>query len=206
MSDDFEFDAPEEVSGGGNFLAVPGTYHFQVNNVRNGQGPKGNSIAGFTAEMTVLAGTDESQKDHTINLTFFNGNLNHKDQGEFARKKQAAFFIAANAMDPNTLGQKGMKVDLSKAVGAQVIATLELDDQASAEGKTFLRLAYANIYHVDDPRAKAFPRMQAAIDLIPQQLRRPESFFEKLLTSKPKAAAATAAAAPGLTQSQLDAL
>lgn len=205
MSDVFDYDAPDEIGGGGKFLTVPGTYHFQVKQVMNGQGPGGNAVSGFTASLVVLTGTDESQKDHEINLTFFNGRLTDKDQGNFARVKQGAFFIAANVMTPEQLGQRGLKIDLGKANGAQVIATLEVDEHQSKDGKTFLRLSYANIFHIDDPRASGFPKLAGAIELIPQEYRRQESFFEPLLQKKQKAASATPVAA-GLSQSQLDSL
>lgn len=196
----FAFDAPEDVGGSGKFLNEPGTYHLAVMKIHEGQMANGKPISGFCVAMSVLAGTVEGQNEKELDLTFFNGKLDSKDKGEFARKKQAAFLIASGLMTPAQLGQRGLSIDLSQAEGRQVIATLEHDNREGAE-KKFLQLAFANIYHPDDPRAKEFPKNSEALSLIPNDQRHGTEYFAPL--SKKPTAAASAPVRPQLSQSQL---
>ena len=48
---------------------------------------------------------------------------------------------------------------------------------------------YANIYHVDDPRAAAFPKDKEALALLPAELRKKPEFFDAI-ASKSKVAPA----------------
>ena len=196
----FDFDAPEDVGGSGKFLNEPGTYHLAVMKVHEGQMANGKPISGFCVSMSVLAGTVEGQQEKELDLTFFNGKLNSKDKGEFARKKQAAFLIAAGLMTPAQLGQRGLKIDLSQSEGRQVVATLEYDEHEGSE-KKFLQLAYANIYHPDDPRAKSFPKNAEALSLIPKDQRHSPEYFAPL--SKKPTGAASAPVRPQLNSQQL---
>lgn len=196
----FDFDAPEDVGGSGKFLNEPGTYHLVVMKVHEGQMANGKPISGFCVSMSVLAGTVEGQNEKELDLTFFNGKLDSKDKGEFARKKQAAFLIATGLMTPTQLGQRGLHIDLAKAEGRQVVATLEHDNREGAE-KKFLQLAFANIYHPDDPRAKEFPKNAEALNLVPADQRKNAEFFAPLF--KKPANSATAPVRPQLSQEAL---
>ena len=196
----FDFDAPEDVGGSGKFLNEPGTYHLAVMKVHEGQMPEGKPIAGFCVTLSVLTGTVEGQGEKELNLTFFNGKLDSKDKGEFARKKQAAFLIATGLMTPAQLGQRVLRIDLACAEGRQVIATLEHDNRDGAD-KKFLQLAFANIFHPDDPRAAGFPKNAEALSLLPRDQRHPAEYFAPL--AKKPASAPAAPVRPQLSPSQL---
>jgi hypothetical protein len=179
----FEFDAPEELShGGGNWIDKPGTYHLVVTAVDEEPiSKKKELIPGFKVDFQAMEGTVRSgdgkftEKDKTIDLVFFNPKITDKNEGLFARQKQAAFFIATGLMTEEQLGKSGIKIDLEQARGRHVIATLEED--TSEQGKKFIRLSYDNIWHIDDPRAASFPKNEKALTLIPSAHRRdPKSF------------------------------
>lgn len=184
-----EFDAPEEIGGGGNFLNAPGTYHLHIDQVLEGQSASGKIIDGFTASVSCLDGTvRENNKcteiGKTCNITFFSGKLTDKDKGQFARVRQAAFLVAANVIQPSQLGQR-ITIDLQKACGNQIVVTLEHDEQDTE--KKYLRIAGASCYHVDDPRISGVPKAADALKLISAACRHDKAWFENVIKRKPKA-------------------
>jgi hypothetical protein len=158
------------------YLNEPGTYHLVVTSVGENEGPKGNPIDGFTVGLSVLDGTAKGQKDKSTNLCLFSPDQSKSDKSqEWARKKQTAFAIASGLVDLKKLGGK-IQIDLQTAVGRQIVATFEHDDS----GK-YMQLSYANIYHVDDPRAANFPKDKEALAIIPKDLRKDATYFASLL-------------------------
>lgn len=183
MSNEFVMDMPEDVaSGGGNFLTKPGAFHFIVTDIRAGQMHNGDMLDGFSVELQARSG-EETGKSVNVNLR--NGQLTHKDGGEMCRKKQAAFLIAANVIQPSQLGQRGVKIDLDVARGQQMCAELELGDP-DAKGRRWLDVRFSNMYHVDDPRAANIQKCDEELSLIPSNLRHPPEFFESLVAKKAK--------------------
>lgn len=195
----FEFDAPESLpTGGGNWLDKPGTYHLVVTAVDEEPiSRKKELISGFKVDFQALEGTVRdadgkfTEEDKTTDIVFFNPKITDKNEGLFARQKQAAFFVATGLMTEDQLGKSGIKIDLKQAVGRHVIATME--EETSGQGKKFIRLAYADIFHIDDPRAANFPKNEKAMSLIPSAHRRdPKSFTigdgngDQAKQSKPK--------------------
>lgn len=178
------FDAPDKLpTGGGNWIDKPGTYHLMITAADEEPVSKKDKkmIDGFTVDFQALDGTVRdaagkfTEKDKTVGLTFYNPKITDKNEGVFARQKQAAFFVATGLMTEEQLGKQGITIKLSEAVGRQVIATLE--EQVGTDGKKYIRLAYGDIFHIDDPRAAGFPRNEKAITLIPSAYRRdPKSF------------------------------
>lgn len=169
----FDMPSQEDMATGGNYLDEPGTYHLQITHVDEQPTSKGSTaIDGFRIELSVVEGP---QKDKETDIIFFNPKQSSKDQGKWARNKQAAFLIAAGLVTEQQLGQR-VEIDLKAAEGRQVIAELELG-QADAKGKRFLELAWANIYHVDDPRVATAAKNAAALGLIPKSLRRDPASF-----------------------------
>ena len=168
-----DFDAPEEVAGkGGNFLDDPGTYHVIITDVREGEGPIGNPIDGFTFDFDVLAGTVEGCESKSGGQSLFAPDMSQaEDKQRRAKHVLAAFFIAANVMDPNSLG-KSVKIDVAAANGQQLVIQLERKmDQDKKTGKwdvpsKFLKISFSNIYHVDDPRVAGVPKNADAIGMI----------------------------------------
>ena len=174
----FDFDAPEEIGGGGNYLEKPGTYHVIVSQVLEEQASDGSILTGgFTVAFDALEGTvREANKCTEIgkscNLTMWPGKLTDKDKGVFAKKKQAAILIAANTIQPSDLGRKGLGIDLQKMVGYQFVISLE-----SAKNPKFLQLAGAKVYHVDDPRIVGVPKDANALNLVHKEFRHDENWF-----------------------------
>jgi hypothetical protein len=191
----WDMEMPDEMGGGGNFLTEPGAYHCAVTQVLEGTGPKGGIIDGFTVGLDMLAGTVSGQEHKVFNLTLFNARLDQSDGGKkWARLKQAAFVIAANVVTPAQLGQR-VSVDLQKAVGQQVVIKLE-----QQEGKEYLDLSYADIWHVDDPHCEKVPKNTAAIAMIPAAMRHEKAWFDQL---KPKkTAGANGSGSAGQQQKQ----
>lgn len=174
----FAMETTEDIGGSGSdqYLNEPGTYHMIVTSVGENEGPKGNPIDGFTVGLSVLDGTAKGQKDKSTNLCLFSPDQSKSDKSqEWARKKQTAFVIASGLLDLKKLGGK-VQIDLQTAVGRQIIATFESDDS----GK-YMQLSYANIYHVDDPRAANFPKDKEALAIIPKELRKESTYFASLL-------------------------
>lgn len=167
----------EDVGGSASdqYLNEPGTYHCVITSVAENEGPKGNPIDGFTIGFAVLDGTTKEQKDKSTNLCLFSPDQSKSDKSqEWARKKQTAFAIASGLIDLKKLGGK-VQIDLQDAVGRQVVATFEHDD-----AKKYLQLSYANVYHVDDPRAASFPKDKEALAIIPKELRKEAVYFAAL--------------------------
>lgn len=177
----FAMETTEDIGGGSSqYLNEPGTYHMIVTSVAENEGPKGNPIDGFTVGLSVLDGTAKGQKDKSTNLCLFSPDQSKSDKSqEWARKKQTAFVIASGLLDLKKdlkkLGGK-VQIDLQTAVGRQIVATFESDDS----GK-YMELSYANIYHVDDPRAANFPKDKEALAIIPKDQRKDATYFAPLL-------------------------
>lgn len=177
------FDAPESIpTGGGNWIDKPGTYHLMITAFDEEPVTKDKKLVdGFKIDFQALEGTVRdpdgkfSEKDKTIGMTFYNPKITDKNEGLFARQKQAAFFIASGLMTEEHLGKQGIAINLKDAVGRNVVATLE--EQEGTDGKKYVRLAYADIFHIDDPRAAKFPKNEKVLALIPTAHRRdPKSF------------------------------
>jgi hypothetical protein len=180
----FALDTTEDIGGGeSTYLDQPGTYHCLVTSVLENQGPKGGVIDGFTAHLAVLAGTVAGQKDKQKSLTLFSPDASKSEKSqEWAKKKQTAFAIATEVVNLAILGKR-VEVDLQSAVGRQIVITFEANEDG------YLDLHYANIYHIDDPRAAKFPKDAEAINLATKEMQRqpPEYFAPLLKKTEPKA-------------------
>lgn len=173
----FAMETTEDVGGSASdqYLNEPGTYHCVITSVAENEGPKGNPIDGFTVGLSVLDGTAKGQKDKSMNLCLFSPDQSKTEKSqEWARKKQTAFAIASGLIDLKKLGGK-VQINLQDAAGRQVVLSLEHDDA----GK-YLQLSYANIYHVDDPRAANFPKDKEALAIIAKDLRKDAAYFMPL--------------------------
>jgi hypothetical protein len=178
----FSFDAPEDIAGEGAFLSEPGTYHFVVTAIREGEGGSGTPIDGFTIEADCLGGTvaECAGKNHRESL--FAPDLSKTEKNQLAsRRKLAAFFIATDLMKPEQLG-KPVQIDLQAAVGRQFIMRLARQMEKDDKGKftiatKYLQLDYAAIFHVDDPEVKGIPKNADALGMIDKSLRHDEEYF-----------------------------
>lgn len=214
----FEFDAPEDLAGGdSNRLSEPGTYHLVITDIREGEGPNGKACDGFTFEADVLAGTTEGCVGKTIKETLFQPNMKGtEDSQRMSRKKLAAFFIATDVMNPNQLG-RSVAIDVEAAKGKQLI--VEFDRQKDKDEKTgkytiptkYIQVAYANIYHVDDPDVKDIPKNADALGCRDDSLKHDSDWFafkdktKKLAKQSKQPAMAGASSSSSSNPTQFDA-
>ncbi len=180
----FAMETSDDIAGGeSQYLNQPGTYHCVITDVKEGRGPRDGVIDGFTVELSVLAGTTEGQKDKQTSLVLFSPDSSKSDKSqEWSRKKQTAFVIAAGLLDPSKLGGK-VNMELSDAIGKQIVLTFDTNEH---DGKTQLQLAYANIFHVDDPRAAKFAKDKEALAIIPKGNRKDAGYFDPILKKSEK--------------------
>jgi len=176
----FELECPEDIDGQSNFLTEPGTYHAVVIAVDEAPTSKaGVLLEGFRVEFAVLDGTVAGQKDKQFDIMFFKPKLTDKNGGEFAKRKQARFAIATGIL-PRAEPGKRVTVDLQQANGRQLVVELEHQkDMTTGEPTKFLQLAWANIYHVDDPAVAKVPKDATALSLLPDELRKKPADFAR---------------------------
>ena len=203
-----KFSAPETLpSGGGNWIDKPGTYHLVVTVTEEQPVSRTKGmIDGFKVAFQAVEGTVRdrdgrfTEKDKTIDLIFWNPKLTDKNEGLFARQKQAAFFVAAGLMREDQLGTE-VDITLGDACGHHVIATMEEDEK---DGKKRIQLAYADIFHIDDPRAAGFPRNEKALALVPATHRRDPASFNVVATAKPNGATSNGTSSPKTSEKITD--
>ncbi len=172
----------ESMNSGGTFLQEPGKYHFSILHAEENPTRNEKLVKGFMFELAVQA--PANMQGMTFRAYFTNGDPAHKDGGAFALSKQVAALIAANVVTPSDLGKANVEINAGDAKDHQVVAELSLGKPSERDGKRYLDVAYANIFHVDDPRAKAYPKDANALEWIPKACRRDEAFFAPLLVKK----------------------
>lgn len=159
-----------DTSDGGKFLADDGTYHLLVTKMDETPTKKdGTPIdnAAFRAELAVLAGTVESQKDKVTDILFFGPKPSDKNDGAFAKKKIDRFFLAAGLATREQLDQKDneLDIDLQQACGRQIVA--KFTSEEGKNGKLMLGLSFTDIWHVDDSSCKAVPKDAESLAMLP---------------------------------------
>jgi len=190
----------QDIKSSPNFLAKEGTYHLQVTHTdEQPVSKKGEAIDGFAVELSVLDGDHVNgvcpEKGKKVDIVFFNPKLNATEGDiKWKRAKQGAFLIAAGLVDESKCGQD-VNVELADAVNRQLVATLQFGTDEQGNKKKFLELHYANIYHVDDPRAKDCPKDAKALALVPKLQRRDPASFK--IGDKDEAAKPASGAANG---------
>jgi hypothetical protein len=167
-----EWEQPEEFSGDNQFLKTNGTYHLCVIDATE-LDKEGKTVDGVRVILEVLDGTPRNKDGCTevgrqTTVTLWNGH-NNKDGGKFARKVQAAFFVAAGVIgDPEVelIRNRQLRgVDLERARGSQIMATMKV-------GKSgYMDFDGTSIWHVDDESAQPFPRNTKALGMLPADRR-----------------------------------
>lgn len=176
-----EVEMPDTMDGGGTFLKEKGVYHLAVLDVSETPQKRDGSLiqnAEFGVDLEVLAGPQaKKQKD----IVFFKTDPSKPKTGEgsggnqLALRKIRAFLESTGVVAERVPGGNTYTCDPTKAKGRQLIAEFEFDSREGKEKN--LQLAWANIWHIDDPSAPQCERNQEAIKLLPASLRRkPESF------------------------------
>lgn len=164
----FEMDAPESMDTGGNFLEQPGWYHFAVDAIdQNPTNKDGMPIDALKVNCHVLAGEHANQKGRAFGMMLFLPKMSDKNNGEFAKKRIARFFdaIVCGTISGGRVSVSDQEMDA--AGGRQFVAKVRKE-----EGKEYVELSFADIYHVDDDTVKDVPKDAAALSLLPASLRR----------------------------------
>jgi hypothetical protein len=175
----FTLDLPTEF-GSSTMLEVGGKFHAVIKDVEENPILGDKPFRGFQVELEIVEPKEQAEK--TAKLLFGNPDMSHKDKGEFAKAKQASFAIATNMVDLSKLGQS-VDIDLSAAIGQHVLIELEMKPSKNDPSKHYPELRYSNIFHVDDPRSKGYPRNDDALKAVGAH-RQPESYFAPLLKKK----------------------
>lgn len=162
-----EFDTSEDISGGA-FLKEPGTYHLVCYDSQEAATDReGKPLDAFRISASVAAGTVPGQANKTVDLLFFHPKPTDKNGGEFALKRRTRALIALSKVRPSEIGKR-VSIDLTPetTVGRQFVATLE-----KVKDKDYLQLHFADIYHIDDPEAAAFPKAANIVAMLPADQR-----------------------------------
>jgi hypothetical protein len=163
-------------------LDVPGVYHVLVKSVKDMEMSNGDAGEGFTVEFQILAGP---QQDRTTKQYLADGQPSHKDGGEFARKRQTVFLIAANVLTPVQLNGEAVEFDPEEAAGSQLVVKFRQGEYTNKKNEKAhsIELSSLDMYHVDDPRKPACDINAGALNLIDKKLRRDATFFAPLASS-----------------------
>ncbi|MFG0260994.1 MAG: hypothetical protein ACF788_01190 [Novipirellula sp. JB048] len=188
-----------DLAGGGG-LQAEGKFHFIVEDITDGKETKsGSMLNGLFAKCKVLHGEHEGS---TFTIEMLDPTMNSSDGGAFARKKQAAFLIAANVLTPAQVNGGVVSYDEQLARGSQIIAEIRLGRE-NDNGKRYLELHYSNVYHVDDPRVADVPKSEEILSVIPANHRHKgdNDFFGPMIgarksSTQPSGGSATSAAEP----------
>lgn len=170
----FDYEAGGDASTGASWVSEPGTYHFIVTDVDETPTNKDGQLrpnAAFAVSLSVGDGTVAGQQNKTMNVTFYHPKPDSQDGGAMVRKKMDRLFIACGLVTEEEVKHKVRKnIDLQDLCGRQFIAQLEED--VRQDGKRFLQIRFAEIYHVDDPAMQAIPRNKELLAIIDPKLRR----------------------------------
>jgi hypothetical protein len=155
--------------------------------------------------MEVLGGDEANKK---FSLVFWGPKFDkpEEDKGNvMVRKKQAAFAIACDLIDLSALGKK-VQVNLQDAVGAQVVLELEVESYTKRDGKPGKRvqLSWANIFHVDDPRAKGAVMCEKSLKSIESKFRHPVEYFDAITKRKQSASSPASPSTTRVSDADLD--
>jgi formylmethanofuran dehydrogenase subunit D len=210
----FELDIPEDIGGGSAYLEVEGKYHatvsvMHIEKMPNSKGDDSGGFetpiaGGFSVSMEVLAG---DQADKKFNLVFWGQKFDRgpEDKGNvMSKKKQAAFAIACDLVDVSALGKK-VEVNLEDAVGSQVVVEIEFTDKVK-DGKVYkqCQLVWANIYHVDDPRAKGAVMNEKLLASIPAANRHKPEYFDPIVKRKQSSSSPASPSTTRVSDADLD--
>lgn len=159
-----------DTSDGGKFLSDDGTYHLLITGMEEVPTKKDGAPidnAAFRAELSVLSGTVDGQKDKVTDILFFGPKPSDKNDGAFAKKKIDRFFLAAGLATREQLDEKDnqLEIELNDACGRQIVA--KFTSEEGKNGKPMLGLSFCDIWHIDDPKVKSIPKDAESLAMLP---------------------------------------
>jgi hypothetical protein len=198
----------EELSHkGGATLTETGWYHVTIEQVKDGLGPNDKPINGFTTEVNILAGKPDNAKvesseflNKKLNLTFWAPDMSKSEGAQtMTRRINTAFLLAVDLMTPEQLG-KPLEVDPMAAVGRHFVVHLEKQQKQDGNGNyvdgKYLRIAYSDIFHIDDPQVSHVPKNVASLKYIKPEHRHKAEYFAYKAKNGASGVAATTAPVP----------
>jgi len=178
----------EGAGSGTTWLKEPGKYHAMILHADENPLDKNKQLLdGFKIQFLVMAG---EHKGKQADVLLFNPNASKSsDAIAFAMRKQTACLIALGLITEDQMGSE-VVVDLLAATNPPRQFFIELDYEKDKEknlkldsnGNPRLVLAYANIYHIDDPACAdpvVWPRDASMVAKIPAACRRDPASFPK---------------------------
>ena len=155
-----KFQTTSDASTGGGFVSEEGLYHMVIVDVQEQPtNSKGYSIDNVFCKVftSVLASSVEGQRDKAFSEIFFLPKPDAKS--DFVAKKITRLLLATNLMGIDQLGED-VDVNLDDMKGAQLMLKIEKNEGGYAQ------ISFADIYHVDDPDVKGWPKDEAALAMI----------------------------------------
>lgn len=179
---------PSTLKGPSGFLDQPGSYHLLVENVKVGLNSKDEPFNGTTVEVQCLGGSVPGQEQKKCDITLWDIDASKPETEQRQTVKRLwAFYIGTNVLQPVDMQSGDVDFDEKLAIDNQLIVKLQHKQKKSVEnGKTvwrddpssrFLEIAYADIFHVDDPDVASVPKNADAIAIIPKKHRHEKEWF-----------------------------
>lgn len=180
----FSFQAAEDVAVS-NLVDEPCWVHAVVRSIEDGPtDDSGKMQEKLVVKATVYASTVASQVGRDLQISLPYPKLSSKDGGRFSLKKITRTFEAVDLTTPQQRGQEVNIEDLEIAKGRSFICEIERNEyqveKGPRAGQTEIRyvLAFANIFHVDDPAVAKYPKHAGVMAATPKSLRHPPEYFK----------------------------
>ena len=180
------YQAAHDFSSGSRLQSV-GFFHFVADSVNCPPTKHDGTLmpnAFLQVHCTVAAGTVPGCENKKWELLLWEPK---PDNPDFGQRINDRALIALGVIDPANPGA-AIEFNPDDLVGRQFIAHVEANEY---NGKTNYRLAFGDIYHVDDPEAASYPKNEGMLKIIPPALRRTSKTapVNKANPPKPKPAA-----------------
>jgi len=138
------------------FLELPGKFHFVVEEINENAMTKNNTLYnGIEIHLSIVGGTESTQLKKSFRAKISAPNLSHRDGGEFATKVNLRLARAMGILPPAADGEE-VEFDWQDGIGKQIVAFVKRTDEE--DGKSYLNIDGAHIYHPHDEEVKDVPK------------------------------------------------
>lgn len=171
----------EDLTGGGDFLNLPGTYHLLIDQMHVGMTVKDEPNDGTAVECTVLDGDVQGQAKKKVSVTLWDIKMDKPVEEQHVTVRCLTnFYLAANVLQPEELG-KEVDIKPEEAESHQVVIKLQYAQKKEngnwVEDRKFLRINFSDVYHVDDPAVANVPKDASALKVIDPKYRHNAAWF-----------------------------